>query len=151
ICNLQKKRRRPQGTTLPTGGVQSLLTLLQVLDILLCQLTGRLPALCAVRGVQLETEPPFPDLKCETTVLIIFHQPALGRVLSRILTQTVFEGSVVGTHLDDGTCLVKKDAGCLLLFGKTCSHKTSVFSQIFSGSTLAKVSEFSDRNHPNDT
>ena len=109
------------------GGMQSLLTLLQVLDILLCQLTGCLPALRAVWGVQLETEPPFPDLECEATVLVIVHQPALIRVLSRILTQTVFEGSVVGTHLNDGACLVKKDAGCLLLLGKTCSHKTSVF------------------------
>ena len=49
-----------------------------------------------------------------------------------------------------GLASSKKDAGCLLLFGKTCSHKTSVISQIFSGSTLAKVSGFSDRKRPND-
>lgn len=100
ICNLQKKKRRPQGTILPTGGVPLLLALLQVLDILLCQLTGRFPALCAVWGVQLETEPPFPHLKCKTTVLIIIHQPALVRVLSRILAQTLFKGSTVGTHIN---------------------------------------------------
>ena len=123
----KRPKRRPQGNILPTGGVQSLLALLQVLDILLRQHAGRFSALCAVWGVQLKTEPPFPDLECEATVLIIIHQPALGRVLSRILTLTVFEGSVVGTHLNDGACLVKKDAGCLLLLGKTCSHKTSVF------------------------
>ena len=87
ICNLQKKKRRPQGVILPTGGVQLLLALLQILNILLCQLAGRLPALCAVRGVQLETEPPFSDFKCQTAVFIIVHQPALGRVLCRILAQ----------------------------------------------------------------
>ena len=119
--SIKKQKRRPQGITLPTGGVQSLLILLQVLDVFLSQLAGRLPALYAVWGVQLKTEPPFPDLKCETTVLIIFHQPALGRVLCRILAQTVLERSVIGRHLNDGACLVKKDAGCLLLLGKTCS------------------------------
>ena len=151
ICNLQKKKRRPQENILPTGGVSSLLALLQILDILLCQLTGRLPALCAVWCVQLKTEPSFPDFKCKATVLAVIHQPALVRVLSRILVQTVFKGCIVGTHLNDRACLVKKDAGCLLLLGKTCSHKTSAFSQIFSGSTPAKVSRFSDRKHPNDT
>ena len=62
----------------PTGGMQSLLTLLQVLDVFLSQLAGRFPALCAVRGVQLETEPPFPDFICKATVLIIIHQLALN-------------------------------------------------------------------------
>ena len=124
----QSEKSRPQEIILPTGGVSSLFALLQILDILLCQLTGRFPARCAVWCVQLETEPPFPDLKCQAAVFIIVHQPALGWVLCRILAQTVFKGSVVGTHLNDGACLVKKDASCLLLLGKTCSHKTSVFS-----------------------
>ena len=146
-----KAKKPPAGNHSPHGRRISLLALPQILDILLCQLTGRLPALCPVWCVQLKTEPPLSDLKCETTVLIVIHQPALGRVLSRILTQTVFEGSVVGTHLNDRACLVKKDAGRLLLLGKTCSHKTSAFSQIFSGSTPKKVSGFSDRKHPNDT
>lgn len=75
----------------PTGGVQSFLTLLQVLDVFLSQLTGRLPALRAVWSVQFETEPPFPDLECEAAVLIIIHQPALGRVLCRILAQSPFQ------------------------------------------------------------
>ena len=122
------KENRPQENILPTGGVSSLLALLQILDILLCQLTGRLPALCAVWCVQLKTEPSFPDFKCKATVLVVIHQPALVRVLSRILVQTVFKGCIVGTHLNDRACLVKKDAGCLLLLGKTCSHKTSAFS-----------------------
>ena len=59
ICNLQKKKCRPQGIILPTGGVSSLLALLQVSNILLRQLTGCLPTLCAVWGVQLKAEPPF--------------------------------------------------------------------------------------------
>ena len=149
--SIKNRKNRPQGNILPTSGVSSLLALLQVLDILLCQLTGRFPALCAVRGVQLETEPSFPDFKCKATALIVIRQPALGWVLCRILAQTVFKGSVVGTHLNDRACLIKKDAGCLLLLGKTCSHKTSVFSQIFSSSTPEKVSEFSDSKHPNNT
>ena len=69
----------------PTGGMQSLLTLLQVLDVFLSQLTGRFPALRAVWGVQLETEPPFSDFKCQTAVFIIVHQPARVRILSRII------------------------------------------------------------------
>ena len=40
-------KSRPRGIILPTGGVSSLLALLQILDILLCQFTGRLPALYA--------------------------------------------------------------------------------------------------------
>lgn len=73
ICNLQKKKRRPQGTILPTGGIRSTLSLLQISNILLRQLTGRFPALCAVRGVQLETEPSFPDFKCKATVFVVVH------------------------------------------------------------------------------
>ena len=106
--SIKNRKNRPQGNILPTGGVSSLLALLQILDILLCQLAGRLPALCAVWGIQLETEPPFPDFKCKATVFIVIHQSALRRILSRILTQTLFKGSVVGTHLNDGACLVKK-------------------------------------------
>ena len=104
----QNRKKCPQGIILPTGGVPSLLTLLQVPNILLRQLAGCPPALCAVWGVQLETEPPFPNFKCKSTVLIIIHQPALGWVLFHILAQPPFKGSVVGTHLNDGACLVKK-------------------------------------------
>ena len=83
--SIKNRKNRPQGNILPTGGVSSLLALLQILDILLCQLAGCPPALRAVWGVQLETEPPFPDLECEATVLIVIHQPALDRILCRIL------------------------------------------------------------------
>ena len=70
----------------------------------------------------------FPDYKCKATVYIVIHQSALRRILSRILAQTVLERCVVGRHFNDGTCLVKKDAGCLLLLGKTDRKSTRLNS-----------------------
>lgn len=112
--------------------------------IFLRQITCKLPAFLAVWGSQLKAKPSFFDFKSQAAVLIIVNRPTLRGILPCVLSQSVFECGVVGTDLDHAIHLVEIDGRCFLFLRKTCFHKTSIFSQIFSGLSPVKMTAFSD-------
>ena len=104
--------------------------------VLLCLFTRRPAPFLAIRGGQPKTQPPFLNLKGQPSLLVIVGLAAALRVLCRKCCQPLFEIGVVCLHLNHAAMLVKIDHGCLLLFGKPCSHKTSCKK---AGTTISEV------------
>ena len=63
----------------------------------------------------------------QRSALLAHHRRSDGSIAGTLpqMLSAAFEIGVVGLHLNDAAMLVKINHGCLLLFGKPCSHKTS--------------------------
>lgn len=132
------------------NSVARMKTFLKFQSVLLRPFTRRPFPFLAIRRSQTEAQSAFFNLKGQSTLFVIVGLAAALRVLCRKCRQPLFEGGVVGLHLDHSAMLIKIDHRCLLLLGKPCSYKTSRFSQFFLSSWSGKVKRFFDRNVPND-